>query len=88
MAARGRTNLLHSLSRDNQIFRRSQQALDDQDANAIDALIAKGDALEQQLGPEYDAVIEGLEQIDFNTAEGQQIAACIDREQIGFGRRK
>ena len=51
-----------------------QQALDDQDANAIDALIAKGDAAEQQLGPEYDRVIEGLVHIDFNTAEGQQIA--------------
>jgi hypothetical protein len=48
-----------------------QQALDDRDVNAIDALIAKGDALEQQLGPEYDEVIERLEQIDFNTAEGQ-----------------
>jgi hypothetical protein len=51
-----------------------QQALDNQDANAIDALIAKSDALEQQIGPEYYGVIEGLEQIDFNTAEGQQIA--------------
>jgi hypothetical protein len=30
-----------------------EQALDDQDAKAIDALIAKADALEQQLGPEY-----------------------------------
>ena len=51
-----------------------QQALDNQDANAIDALIAKADALEQQLGIEYERVIEGLEQMDFNTAEGQQIA--------------
>jgi hypothetical protein len=51
-----------------------QQALDNQDANAIDALIAKSDELEQQLGPEYDEVIEGLEQMDFNTAEGQKIA--------------
>ena len=51
-----------------------QQALDNQDGNAIDALIAKGDAVEQQLGPEYDRVIEGLAHIDFNTAEGQQIA--------------
>jgi hypothetical protein len=51
-----------------------QQALDNQDANAIDALIAKADALEQQLGPEYDKVIERLEQIDFNTPEGQEIA--------------
>ena len=51
-----------------------QQALDNQDANAIDALIAKADALEQQLGIEYERVIEGLERMDFNTAEGQQIA--------------
>jgi hypothetical protein len=51
-----------------------QQALDNQDANATDELIAKADALEQQLGKEYDEVIEGLEQMDFNTAEGQQIA--------------
>lgn len=51
-----------------------QQALDNQDANAIDALIAKADALEQQLGTEYERVIEGLERMDFNTAEGQQIA--------------
>jgi hypothetical protein len=51
-----------------------EQALDNQDAKAIDALIAKADALEQQLGPEYDKVIDGLERIDLNTAEGQEIA--------------
>jgi len=54
-----------------------QQALDSQDANAIDALLTKADALEQQIGPEYYGVIEGLEQIDFNAAEGQQIAAVF-----------
>ena len=42
--------------------------------NAIDALVAKSDALEQQLGPEYDRVVGGLERVDFNSAEGQQIA--------------
>jgi hypothetical protein len=51
-----------------------EQALDNQDAKAIDALIAKADALEQQLGPEYDKVIEGLEGIDLSSAEGQEIA--------------
>jgi hypothetical protein len=39
------------------------------------ALIAKADTLEQQLGPEYDKVIEGLELFDLNSAEGQKIAA-------------
>jgi hypothetical protein len=51
-----------------------QQALDNQDANAIDALIARADTLEQRLGPGYDEVIEGLELIDLNTTEGQKIA--------------
>jgi hypothetical protein len=51
-----------------------RQALDKQDAKEIDALIAKADALEQQLGPEYDKVIEGLELIDLSSAEGQEIA--------------
>jgi hypothetical protein len=34
-----------------------------QDAKAIDAMVAKADALEQQLGPDYDKVIKGLEMI-------------------------
>jgi hypothetical protein len=50
-----------------------RQALDNQDAKAIDALVAKADALEQQLGPEYDKVIEGLALIDLSSAEGQEI---------------
>lgn len=51
-----------------------REALDNQDAKAIDALIAKADALGQQLGREYDKVIEGLELIDLSSAEGQEIA--------------
>jgi ribosomal protein S5 len=51
-----------------------RQALDSQNTKAIDAIIAKVDALEQQLGPEYDKVIEGLELIDLSSAEGQEIA--------------
>jgi hypothetical protein len=51
-----------------------REALDKQDAKAIDELIAKADALEQQLGPEYDKVIEGLELLDLSSAEGQEIA--------------
>jgi hypothetical protein len=55
-----------------------REALDNQDAKAIDALIAKADALEQQLGPEYDKVIEGLELIDLSSAEGQEIAGVFN----------
>jgi hypothetical protein len=48
-----------------------RQALDNQDAKTIDALVAKADAMEQQLGPEYDKV---LELIDLSSTEGQEIA--------------
>ena len=55
----------------------TQQALEENDAEAIDALTAKTDAFEQQLGPEYDKVLDGLDQIDFSSAEGQQLAAVL-----------
>jgi hypothetical protein len=51
-----------------------QQAVEQKDADAIDALTAKIDAFEQQLGPEYDKVLDGLDKIDLNSDEGQQIA--------------
>ena len=34
----------------------------------------KTDAFEQQLGPEYDKVLDGLDQIDLSSDEGLQIA--------------
>jgi hypothetical protein len=55
----------------------TQQAVEENDAKAIDALTAKTDAFEQQLGPEYDKVLDGLDQIDFSSAEGQQLAAVL-----------
>ena len=48
--------------------------MQEDNASAIAALIAKSDAFEQQLGPEYDKVLDGLEQIDLSSDEGQQIA--------------
>ena len=55
----------------------TQQAMEENDAKAIDALTAKTDAFEQQLGPQYDKVLDGLDQIDFSSAEGQQLAAVL-----------
>jgi hypothetical protein len=55
----------------------TQQAVDENDTKAIDALMAKTDALEQQLGPEYDRIIAGLDQIDFSSVEGQEIADVL-----------
>jgi hypothetical protein len=51
----------------------TQQAVEEKDADAINALTAKIDAFERQLGPEYDKVLDGLDKIDLNS-DGQQIA--------------
>ena len=53
----------------------TQQAVEENDAKAIDALTAKTDAFEQQLGPEYDKVLDGLDKIDLNSDEGQASAS-------------
>ena len=52
-----------------------RQALDSQDAKAIDAFMsAKVDASEQQLGTENDKVIEGLELIDVSFRRRTRVA--------------
>jgi hypothetical protein len=48
----------------------TQQAVEDNDLEAIGVLTAKAHALEQQLGPEYDNVIDGL----LSSAEEQELA--------------
>ena len=45
---------------------------------AVDALVAKADALGQQIGPEYERIIGGLDQVDPNSAEGQKFAAVFN----------
>jgi hypothetical protein len=55
----------------------TRQAVEYDDANAIAAVTAKTNAFEQQLGPEYDQVIDGLDQIDFSSDEGQRIASAF-----------
>jgi hypothetical protein len=52
----------------------TQQAVEDSNLEAVEALAAKTDALEQKLGPEYDKVIDGLDQVDLNSTEGQTLA--------------
>jgi hypothetical protein len=47
------------------------------DTKALDALGAKADALAQQIGPEYSKVMDGLEEVDPNSAEGKQYTAVF-----------
>ena len=52
----------------------TRQAMDYNDTDAIAAVTDKTNAFERQLGPEYDKVLDGLDKIDLNSDEGQQIA--------------
>ncbi len=55
----------------------TRQAVEYNDTNAIAAVIGKTDAFERQLGPEYDKILNGLDQVDFSSDEGQRFAATF-----------
>jgi hypothetical protein len=55
----------------------TRQAVEYNDANAIAGVTAKTDAFEQQIGPEYDKILDGFGHIDFSSDEGQEIAAAF-----------
>ena len=43
----------------------------------VEALVAKAEALAQQMGPEYSKLVEGLELIDPKSPEGEKFAAVL-----------
>jgi hypothetical protein len=56
-----------------------QMAAADQkkDQKALDALSKQADALSEKIGPEYAKLMDGLEQIDPDSAEGKQFTALL-----------
>jgi hypothetical protein len=48
------------------------------DTKTVEALFAKSDALARQIGPEYLGIVEGLEEVDPSSAEGQKFAAVFN----------
>ena len=62
----------------NQLDEQIAEAERRKDSHALEALNAKADGLERQISPEYTKVIDGLEEVDPNSAEGKQIAAAIN----------
>src|SRR5262249_3356703 len=48
------------------------------DAKKLQALGQQADALMTKLGPDYGKLMDGLEQIDQNSAEGKEIGALLD----------
>ena len=57
-------------------------------AKEYEDLVAKLDSLEQQMGPEYTRVTDGLGDLDPNSAEGQKFNAIFEplRKRCGPGR--
>jgi len=55
-----------------------EQAGKKKDNKTIEALAAKVDGLAQQIGPDYVKLMDGLDQVDPNSAEGKQFTAVFD----------
>jgi hypothetical protein len=55
-----------------------EKAEEKNDTKEIDALVAKLDSLEQQVGPDYTRVMDGLGDVDPNSAEGQKFTAVFE----------
>ena len=68
---------LHAYCELGKLHDETQQAVEENNADEIAALTAKIDAFEQELGPEYDEVLNGLDQIDLGSDEGQKMAAVF-----------
>ena len=48
------------------------------DAKKLQDLGQQADAQAQKLGPDFEKVMDGLEQVDENSAEGKEFAAILD----------
>ncbi|MBO0757523.1 MAG: hypothetical protein J2P54_16860, partial [Bradyrhizobiaceae bacterium] len=48
------------------------------DTKTLQDLGPKADALAEKLGPDYNKLMDGLDQIDENSADGKDIAAAFD----------
>jgi hypothetical protein len=48
------------------------------DTKTLQNLGPKADALAEKLGPDYNKLMDGLEQVDENSQEGKDIAAAFD----------
>jgi hypothetical protein len=55
-----------------------EKAEEKNDTKAIDALVAKAETLEQQVGPDYTRIMDGLDQLEPNSAEGQKFIAVFN----------
>jgi hypothetical protein len=50
----------------------------EKDTKTLDALGAKADALAEKIGPDYVTLMDGLDEVDPDSAEGKQFAAVFE----------
>ncbi len=55
-----------------------EEAEQRKDNHALEALNAQADSLERKISSEYTQVMDGLELVDPNSADGKQAVAAID----------
>jgi hypothetical protein len=55
-----------------------EKAEEKNDTKNFDALVARASSLEEQLGPDYTRVIDGLGEVDPTSEEGQKYAAVFE----------
>src|SRR5262249_54854162 len=55
-----------------------ERAEEKNDTKALEAIGTKVDSHEQQMGPDYIGVIEGLGEVDPNSMKGQKFTAILD----------
>lgn len=55
-----------------------EQADKNKDQKKLDELSKKADDLSSQLGPQYVALVEGLESLDQNSKDGQEIGTILE----------
>ncbi len=62
----------------NKLGEQIDQADQKKDTKKVDELSKKMDDMSQKLGPEYAALIDGMQGLDPNSKQGQEISATLD----------
>jgi hypothetical protein len=60
------------------VLAQMDQAEQKKDSKAVKTLSAKADSLAQQLGPDYTRIMDGLNDVDPNSAEGKRLTAVFE----------
>ena len=78
LASFERCSITIRLSIDPIIVEQIEKAEEKNNSKEIDTLVAKLDSLEQQVGPDYIRVMDGLGDVDPSSAEGQKFTAVLE----------